>query len=115
MALPIGKTLGLGMGWTTEVETNLKLVKFGKDRVRCSVPYPASKVPLKGAGCVLALGIWGSTAALDRTAGSPQLSPSLATCPPWGWLLFVWATSYFAEWDLYHFPSGTSWNHGHSM
>lgn len=99
------------MGWTTEVETNLKLVKLGKDRVRCSVPYPASE----GGWLCFGFGGWGSRAALDRAAGSPQLSSSLATCPPWGWLVFVWATSYFAEWDLYHFPSGTSWNHGHSM
>lgn len=43
MALPTGKTLGLRMGWTTEAETNPKLVKLVQDRMGRSVPYPASE------------------------------------------------------------------------
>ena len=76
MALPTGKTLGLGMGWTTEAETNPKLVKLGKDRMGRSVLYPFSEDNR--------LRLSGKIAALDRTARNPQFSPLPDSLPSLG-------------------------------
>lgn len=66
MALRTRNTLCLGMGWTTESETNLKMVKLGEDREGNTVPCPASP------------GSWGSQQSIEtlaRAARTPQLSP----------------------------------------